>query len=312
MSAAWQGMLDNARILLDAGAQIDRRNKDGNSALGIALDMAPKSAVHKLLLKRSAKVGLIESLLMGDRARALAMIRSGAELNVASPRRYTPLMIACEWGDLELVRALLNRGAKTAPSGRISELPLFLAACGRDEIVDEKGPGYRYRTEWFDHGKRGNVRIPILQELLARGVNVHQSNDLGQTALERASAKGDLDIMSFLVAHGADPNYVSPSKEPFGGENRSPLVSAAEEGHLPAVELLLAHGAKVNGGIGETRKTALSAAVSNEHVDIVRLLLSKGADPTIRNWDGWTILQIARERKNQAIIDLLAAAKGAK
>ena len=47
-------------------------------------------------------------------------------------------------------------------------------------------------------------------------------------------------------------------------------------------------------------------------IDIVRLLLSKGADPTIRNWDGWTILQIARERKNQAIIDLLAAAEGAK
>lgn len=308
MSAAWKGKLENARILLKAGAQVNRRNKDGNSTLDIALDEAPKSGVPPLLLKRGAKVGLIEALLMGDRARALAMIRSGANVNIASHRGYSPLIIACEWADLEMVRALLNRRAENKPVGRMAWSPLIFAACGRDEIVDLKGPGYRYRTDWTDHGKRGRARIPIIQELLARGAKVQQADGFGQTALERASTKGDLEVMTYLMDHGADPNYVAPKKDSFD-VNSSPLQSAAGEGQLAAVELLLARGAKVNGEGGDLRPTPLFAAASKGHVAIVRLLLSKGADPAIRNWDGYTVLQIAEEHKDKALIDLLSAGK---
>ena len=144
-----------------------------------------------------------------------------------------------------------------------------------------------------------------------RRVKINRADDFGQTALERASEKGDVEMMIFLMDHGADYNFIPPKSE-FGGENRTPLIASADGGHVLAVELLIARGAKVNGGIGEYRRTALAAAVSNEYIAIVRLLLSKGADQTIRNWDGWTMLQIARERKNQAIIDLLTGAKAAK
>jgi ankyrin repeat protein len=304
MNAVWQGKVENARVLLSAGAKIDIVTKKGNSALTYALELAPKAGAHGLLLKRGAKIRLVDALLLGDRAKALKMIRSRHSLDIESPRGNTPVMIACEWGDLELLRALLHRGAHI-DSKRRKGYALILAACGRDEIVDEKGPGYRYHYEWIDHGKRGSARVPLVQELLKRGVEIQQADDIGNTALDRASAKGDLEMMRWLMDHGADPNYTPPARE-FEGPNLPPLVSAAKSGNISAVELLLARGAKVNGGGDETRTTALSAAVSNEHVAVVKLLLSKGADPKIRDWDGWTILQKAKERKNSALIDLLS------
>ena len=56
--------------------------------------------------------------------------------------------------------------------------------------------------------------------------------------------------------------------------------------------------------------TPLFAAVNEGHADMVNLLLSRGADFRIRIGDE-TVLQIARKRKDQAVIDLLEAA-GAK
>lgn len=307
MNAALKGKRENVLVLLAAGADVNRRNKDGNSALSIALEEAQKSSIAEILLKHGARVGLIEALLMGDRTKALSMIRSGANINIATGRDYRPLTIACEWADVEVVGALFKRGIKPVPSGRMLWSPLAIAACGRDEQVFEKE---KYRNEWLDHGKRGAARIPLLKELLSHGADIRQSDELGDTALERASAKGDVEIMTFLMDHGADPNYAPPKKREFSSEGRLPLVSAADAGNLVAVKLLLDRGTKVNGiGSSETRVTPLSSAISNEHVEIVRLLLSKGADPSIRNWDGWTMMAIAKERKNQAIIDLLAALK---
>ena len=55
-------------------------------------------------------------------------------------------------------------------------------------------------------------------------------------------------------------------------------------------------------------ETALMIAVSNQYINIVIYLIEKGADVTIRNNNGKTALDIAREKNFDKIVSLLEEA----
>lgn len=62
------------------------------------------------------------------------------------------------------------------------------------------------------------------------------------------------------------------------------LTAAASEGHVEIARMLLDAGANPNQGAGD--KTPLLEAVQWRHADVVRLLLSRGADPKLVDGDG--------------------------
>ena len=78
-----------------------------------------------------------------------------------------------------------------------------------------------------------------------------------------------------------------------------PLVRAAQCGFLVTIQLLLAHGAKVN-GVNRDNFSALWVAVVLNRPDIVNLLLDVGAQPTS---------EIYGLAKNQQIVRLLVKTK---
>jgi ankyrin repeat protein len=101
-----------------------------------------------------------------------------------------------------------------------------------------------------------------------------------------AAAAGDLPI----VTHDLDAG-VSPNAGSSGEEGVSALSAAASSGQVEVVRLLLDRGADVNaddywGG------NALCGPSLNGHVDVVQLLLSRGADPNMED-DGTTPLDYA-------------------
>ncbi len=63
-------------------------------------------------------------------------------------------------------------------------------------------------------------------------------------------------------------------------------------GHLEAIQLLLDHGADVNAQ-KKGRLTALHLAAFNEHVQVVEVLLKRGADPHGLTDYGRTPFQLA-------------------
>ena len=88
-----------------------------------------------------------------------------------------------------------------------------------------------------------------------------------------AGAKsGDLNVVEFLVAAGADVNMIVP-----GDEN--PLMAASEHGNLEIVQFLTDKGADVHVKVREHGKirTALSQARKRGHQDVVDYLISRGA-----------------------------------
>jgi uncharacterized protein len=73
----------------------------------------------------------------------------------------------------------------------------------------------------------------------------------------------------------------------FGGK----LTKAAYKGNADEVEQLLKNG--VNPNQRQMGITALMTACNRGHVDVVRILLDKGADVNAKDWEGWTALMAA-------------------
>ena len=91
------------------------------------------------------------------------------------------------------------------------------------------------------------------------------------------------------------------------GTSNSALVSASYAGRLDVVRLLIAKGADKNfrGSYGGT--TALMAAARNGHTEVVRYLVEQGANVNFRDNDGATAASIAYDRGNVDIYDYLMA-----
>ena len=111
---------------------------------------------------------------------------------------------------------------------------------------------------------------------------------------------GDLSRVRELVTAGADVNA-------RGLNGWTPLIHAALASRADVVEFLLQAGAEVDAQAHDG-STALIKATLWNHSAVVATLLRYGAQPAIQDADGWTAWQIAVEKGNFEIIELLRAA----
>ena len=123
--------------------------------------------------------------------------------------------------------------------------------------------------------------------------------------LHWAAAAGDLELVKALVAEGCDVNA-------FDDLGWTPLHHAAREEHLDVAAFLLAIGAQADARceamIGDT---ALRTVADTCSLDMARLLVAAGADPTIRGWMQINALDRAVTRRRgdgPAVYALLIAA----
>ena len=96
------------------------------------------------------------------------------------------------------------------------------------------------------------------------------------TYLIEAALRGWVETVRFLLANGADPNIAGK----FAG--RTALLAAATSGHADVVDLLFRHGADFSAVDHPGKLSAMEYAISNENAAIVRSLLVAGARPTFR------------------------------
>ncbi len=94
-----------------------------------------------------------------------------------------------------------------------------------------------------------------------------------------------LFLAGYLVAFGG-AGYWAHQRFIVGAE----LIEAAAKGDLDAARSAIEHGASVDGD-GLEGYNAMRSAIKNGHIDMVRLLIEKGADPSRRTMDytplGW-------------------------
>ena len=127
---------------------------------------------------------------------------------------------------------------------------------------------------------------------------INAKSENGRTLLHKAAEAGQVMVAEFLLANGADVNIEDTSSD-------TPLILATSNGHKAMVELLLKHGAKIDG----TRRTPLHAAASGGYAMLVELLLKNGAKVNVINGSGLTPLHLAVMGAHKAIVEILAANK---
>jgi ankyrin repeat protein len=111
-----------------------------------------------------------------------------------------------------------------------------------------------------------------------------------------AAETGRKEVIELLLAHGARVDEVGTC---------TPLFAAAANGHKNVVELLLSRGAEVN--TGRRSEKPLHVASSRGDKDVVEVLLAHGAEINAEDSIDWTPLHYAVQDGNEAVIQLLLA-----
>jgi ankyrin repeat protein len=113
-----------------------------------------------------------------------------------------------------------------------------------------------------------NIEIKSTFFFSFSGANINaQTEETQETALTLACCGGFLEVADYLIKHGADIELGAST----------PLMEAAQEGHLDLVKFLLENKADVHAQT-QTGDTALTYACENGHTDVAEVLLYFGAE----------------------------------
>nr|XP_033499341.1 kinase D-interacting substrate of 220 kDa B isoform X2 [Epinephelus lanceolatus] len=229
------------------------------------------------------------------------------DLDSRSDIGQTPLMVAAEQGNLEIVQELIRRGANVNLDDVDCWTALISAAKeGHIEVVRElleNNANLEHRdmggwTALMWGAYKG--RTDVVQLLLEKGANSNITGQYSVYPIIWAAGRGHAEIVHLLLQHGAKVNC----SDKYG---TTPLIWASRKGHYECVMHLLANGADVDQE-GANSMTALIVAVKGGYTKVVKELLKRNPNVNMTDKDGNTALAIAaKEGHTEIVQDLLDA-----
>jgi uncharacterized protein len=215
--AALNGHPDVAVALLDAGADPRIADKFGRTLLFVATDMNTREAearptpavtgdkTYVDVLKAAIAKGADVNATLKATLPAL-MAQSGIR-NGLLMAGTTPFLRASMSADLEAMKLLLAAGADpltaTAKDDGPAKQPFVGFNSGSTTpLMAAAGVG------WREEISRGRVpdAIDAITLLLAKGADINQANNAGNTPLIGAAMRGEPALVEFLLQHGANAN----------------------------------------------------------------------------------------------------------
>ena len=284
------------------------------------------------------------ALRAGDVAEVKTLLRKGVELNAKEADQLPLLLDAVLNSNAACVKALLEQGADPNITDRTGNTALMLAVAdpAKLKLLLERGAPVNAvngagRSALLLAAAQRRA-LPAVKVLLSKGARVNQQDENGYTALLWIARQGDVETLRLLLAQGADiqarvkkgtvalenganaldlacssrnVRAVKLLLEHGASVDKSgrPLINAAMDGSLDIVKLLVAQGVSANVADPLSFTALMHATLSeNASLELLKLLLERGADPQAKARDGNTALGYAKRKGWQAAITLLQEA----
>ena len=251
------------------------------------------------------------------------LLSRGTDVNAIGYYYGTALEAAARYGHISIVQRLLDEGVHVNVVGGRWQTALRAAVVGRHEEVVETllkhGANMELRLArqplYMDYSKQASYNalqlgvqggsLSIVKALLKHGANAMHDAIETLHPLILASKQGNVAIIKELLDVGAPINIVGnnqSSYEHVQAEDASPMHAAVAGGYLDVIKMLLSQGADIETNV-EGPGTPLSVAASKGRADIVRLLLSAGANAI----EGPALYHGVREGSIEVAQELLTA-----
>ncbi len=323
MTVARGGHVEAAKLLLERGAEVDARELwHGQTALMWAAAQGHPAMVRELIAHgadvnaRSNQEewerqvtseprdkwlppGGLTPLLFAARENCLAclpvLLEAGADINATTPDGISAAVLALINGHFDVAGALVEAGidpnladytGRTALYAAIDFNTMVKSNRPAPKVLENRLTGLDVAGLLLDHGADSN---PLLKRLPPYRAKLDRGNDgmlgAGTTPFLRAAKAGDVPAMNLLLEHGADPT-LGPTRSGI-----NPLMAAA--------------------GLGTSESDSTGRQKTQaQAIEAIQLLLNRGLDINAQAKDGQTAVHGAAMQGYDDVIRFLAS-KGA-
>ncbi|XP_077966089.1 poly [ADP-ribose] polymerase tankyrase-2-like [Styela clava] len=217
------------------------------------------------------------------------LVKHGAVVNVADLWKFTPLHEAAAKGKYEICKLLLKHGADPDKKNRDGKTALDLVRDCDLDIHDL----LRGDAALLDATKKGCL-ARVQKLCTTKNINCRDHQGRNSTPLHLAAGYNNLEVVEYLIEHGADVNA-----QDKGG--LIPLHNASSYGHVEIAAFLIKNGALVN-ATDRWAFTPLHESAQKGRTQLCTLLLAHGADPTMKNQEGHTPLDLAAQEDVRSLL----------
>lgn len=209
----------------------------------------------------------------GDYSKVKELVNQGADVNYKKQfltHDEFPLNGAIKGGNIEIVKLLVDRGAKI------------------DTETDDRSS--LNNAIWMKNKK-------IIRFLIKSGIYIDRS--CSSSLIFSAMYSRSFEMMKYVIE---DLHVCIDSREIH--YQHTPLYKTVCEDLYQEAQYLIKRGANVNIP-NKDNETPLHVAVTGKRFKFIELLLKNGADPSIKDAKGLTPLDYAKQANNRQIIKLL-------
>lgn len=272
----------NIEYLISLGADINARNRSGDTPLSLAVQKNKRQA-GETLLAAGADIFVTNTdnysplrLALSAGGERQEWLLTSSVINSSDGSGNTPMHYAAEWKLYNAITELVEKGSSVNAQNANGQTPLFSAvhADSPDAIV----------------------------LLIRNGAQKNARDYLGNTPLHTSVRWNTFNAARTLIASGADI-------DPQNLAGKTPLAEAAYSGKIQMMTLLLNNGANINAS-DASGKTVLIDAIQSGRPETVRTLLDRGASVQVQEMYGRNAYHFAAESGNIEMITLIREAGG--
>lgn len=272
--AAYRGNTELMEYLLAKGAKIDIQDTHATTPLTFAASAAQQNTkVYDILIAHGANVkkdlgpdGANVLLLAIGNDKDLKLtdyfINKGLDLKSVDAAGNNAFSYAAKSGNIDQLKAVIKKGAAVSPNAMLLAAQSGGARRGGPDAAPAVDP------------------LAMYNYLESLGVKANVTNKTGQNVLHYIVRKtNQVDVVKYFLAKGVNVNQADEDgNTPF-------ILAAASSRDTALINLLLSKTRNINQA-NETGATALTMAVRGNSPEIIRLLISKGADAKVLDTKG--------------------------